>query len=176
MRVVGTIALVASVGLLPRIASAGRHHDDSGPTVRDHRSSSSDHHDAPVVRDHRDHSDSAPVVRDHRSHGDSVVRDHRDGGDVYYSETEVVPIDDTGASGGSFESLGGPTWSLELGGLARRFRGPAFSRMGSVDTTDGSTATYGLQSGTPTEGDTAGGAFLLRFTAPMSDHLYGGAE
>jgi len=69
-----------------------------------------------------------------------------------------------------------PSWRLELGGLARRFQGPAFNRSGTVDTTSGTTANYDLTSPTPTAGDTAGGAFAMRFTLPASEHLYAGAE
>ena len=70
----------------------------------------------------------------------------------------------------------GPSWTLELGGLARRFTGPMIARTGTVETTSGDTASYGIDSGAPTAGDTAGGAFAMRITAPVSEHLYAGAE
>jgi hypothetical protein len=176
MRVLGTFVLLASVGLAPRIASAGRH---DGPEVRDHRSSDS----APVVRDHRssDSGHSEPVVRDHRSsdsgHSDTVVRDHRDGGSYdggVYFEEQPVAVSDGGSP--SLFSSSTPSFTFELGGMARRFRGPAFARSGSVQTTRGDLASYDLASGTPEAGDTTGGAFMMRFTVPASDHLYAGAE
>ena len=183
------IGLVASVGVLPSIAIAGGRHGDDGPTVRDHRSSDSGSHDAPTVRDHRS-SDSgshdAPTVRDHRSsdsgsHDAPTVRDHRgdDGGrrdDVYFvSSGEDVAVTD-GGSPGLFDHVSGPTWIIEAGGFAHRFRGPSLARRGSVETVDGSMADYGLSSGTAAEGDTAAGAFEMRFIVPATDHYYAGVE
>jgi hypothetical protein len=189
------IGLAGSVVLVSATASAGGRHggSDDGPTVRDHRSSHSDDssHDAPVVRDHRTHSDDsshdAPTVRDHRTHDDApVVRDHRshDDGtryheDVYYSSSDPVYVSDGGSSSGGgdpFANMSGPTWHLELGGFAQRFRGPSINRHGSVETTWGDMADYGLASGTPTQGDTAAGGFQMRFTVQASEHLYAGAE
>ncbi len=183
MRQLGMIGLVASVALLPRLAAAGRHGDDT--STRDHRSSSSsdsthvrDHrssdssHSEPIVRDHR--GDSAPTVRDHRGESSSTVRDHRsDDGGAYFVADDPVVVSDGGPSFGSYS---GPTWAFEVGGIARRFRGPAFARSGSVETTTGDVASYGLMSGPPETGDTAAGAFAMRFTLPASDHLYAGAE
>jgi hypothetical protein len=179
MRIAGIAGLIGSVVLVPGIASAGHHHgDDSGPTVRDHRTHES--HDAPVVRDHRTHEshDDAPVVRDHRSHDETtVVRDHRshDGDVVYVSDGPDVIVDN-GGGGDPFANLSGPTWMFEMGGFAHRFTGPSMSRHGSVETTDGSMADYGLASGTPTNGDTAAGAFGMRFTVLTSEHSYAGVE
>lgn len=175
MRIVGMVGLVVSVGFAPKIASAGHRHD--APEVRDHRSHDKSD-DGPKVRDHRSHdsdNDSKPVVRDHRS--EPVVRDHRgstSSGTVYI-EDDPVYVSDGGSPG--FASISrGPSWRLEFGGLARRFQGPAFNRSGTVDTTSGTTATYDLASPTPTAGDTAGGAFAMRFTLPVSEHLYAGSE
>ncbi|NVB82577.1 MAG: hypothetical protein HOV81_29625 [Kofleriaceae bacterium] len=180
MRVLGVSVLLASIGLAPQIASAGRH---DGPEVRDHRSSDSGHSE-PVVRDHRssDGGHNEPIVRDHRSSdsGQSapVVRDHRDSGSydgtVYYASEEPVMVSDGGSP--SLFSSTSPSFTFEFGGLARRFRGPAFTRSGSVETTSGDLASYDLASGTPAAGDTTGGAFTMRFTVPMSDHFYAGAE
>lgn len=189
MRQLGVIGLVASVALVPRLAAAGRHGGDTN--VRDHRSSSDstsvrDHRSSdsgnsePIVRDHR--GDSAPVVRDHRGESDSNVRDHRgsdggDGGDggVYNGSEEPVVLSDSG-SPNPFANYSGPTWILELGGVARRFQGPSFARSGSVETTSGDVASYGLASGRPAVSDTAGGAFAMRFLVPANEHLYAGAE
>src|SRR5690242_21654772 len=123
MRMVGMFAVVGSVALAPQIAFAGRGGHDE-PVVRDHRGSD---HSEPVVRDHRGDDDhhSAPVVRDHR--GEERVREHRDGGgDIYYSSDDVY-LDDSGSSG-YFQNPRAPSWTLEVGGLARRFRGPSFTR------------------------------------------------
>jgi hypothetical protein len=199
MRVLGMLGLAGSVVLVSATASAGGRHggSDDGPTVRDHRSHSDDSHDAPTVRDHRTHDgdshdaptvrdhrthDDGPVVRDHRSHDDGPrVRDHRGSDDVYYvsSGDEVYVSDGGGGSSGGgdpFANMSGPTWHLELGGFAQRFRGPSINRHGSVETTWGDMADYGLASGTPTQGDTAGGGFQMRFTVQASEHLYAGAE
>ena len=191
------IGLAGSVVLVSATASTafagGRHGgSDDGPTVRDHRTHDSDSsHDAPTVRDHRTHdSDSAshdaPTVRDHRTHDDEPrVRDHRGssgGGDVVYvdnSSSDVYISDGGGSSSGGgnpFANMTGPTWHFELGGFASRFRGPSMNRHGSVETTWGDMADYGLSSGTPTDGDTAAGAFQMRFTVQASEHLYAGAE
>jgi len=174
---VGMIGLLASVALLPRSAAAGGHHEDhDGPTVRDHRTH--DNSDsAPVVRDHRTHEEhDAPVVRDHRSeHEATVVRDHRRTEDVYFAPVDDVVVQDSGPSE-PFANVRGPTWMFEIGGLAQRFRGPAFNRNGSVETLDGSMSDYGLASGTPTSNDSAGGSFDMRFIVPTSEHLYAGAE
>ncbi|HUS33058.1 MAG TPA: hypothetical protein VMZ53_31365 [Kofleriaceae bacterium] len=201
MRVAGMIALVGSVALVPAIASAGgRHHDDGGdvrdhrtsssssdsndaPVVRDHRTHDSDSHDAPIVRDHRTHDD-GPVVRDHRTHGGSSgdapdVRDHRthdSGGDVYYSSGSDVYVEDSSPGSNPFANLTAPTWSLELGGFAHRFRGPALKHSGQLETYDGDMASYAIGSGDASKGDTAGGTFNMRFTMPVSEHLYAGAE
>lgn len=178
MRIVGVVGLFASL-FAPTLATAGRHHD--APEVRDHRSSSSSS-SSDNVRDHRSHdsSDDGPKVRDHRSHDSDDaprVRDHRgsSGSGGYYVSDEPVYVSDGGPSPG-FSSYTGPTWRLEIGGIARRFRGPAFNRSGSVETTYGDVANYDLASGTPTAGDTAGGAFAMRFTVPASEHLYAGGE
>jgi hypothetical protein len=179
MRLAGSVTLLATLALAPGIALAkGDHH--SAPEVHDHRSSSSDSgHSAPVVHDHRSSSDSTPVVHDHRSSSDSapVVRDHRsstsDG--YYYESADPVIVDDTPSSGG-FMNPHGPAWTLELGAVARRFTGPSITRSGTVDTTSGDTASYGLTSGDATRGDTAGAAFAMRITAPVTDRLYAGGE
>ena len=159
MRLVGSIGLLASLALAPRIALAkGDHH--SGPVVHDHRSSSSSDsgHSGPVVRDHRS-SDAGPVVRDHRSSDSApVVRDHRYGSTGAYYESDDVIVDDAPSSGG-FMNPHGPSWTLEIGGLARRFTGPTLSRTGTVETTSGDSASYGIDSGAPSAGDTASGAF-----------------
>jgi hypothetical protein len=178
MRVVGLVGIVGSLAAFPGVAAAGHHAHDDAPVVRDHRS----HDDAPVVRDHR--HDDAPIVRDHRHDDAPVVRDHRhdnaSSGDHYDSATftsatsEEVYLDPGPSE--PFANVQGPTWSFELGGFAHRFRGPSFSRGGTVETTDGDMATYGLDSANPTAGDTAAGAFELRFTVPASEHLYAGAE
>lgn len=177
MRVLGTFVLFASIGLVPGIASAGRRHDD--PVVRDHRSSSS----SPTVRDHRSSSDSAPVVRDHRGESSTVVRDHRSSSsdssyssdnDVYFESEDPVVVSDGGSP--SLFSPTSPSWTFELGGLARRFRGPSFTRSGSVQTTRGDIASYDLASGAPEAGDTAAGAFTMRFTVPVSDNFYAGGD
>lgn len=174
MRIAFVVGLVVSIGFAPRIASAGNRRDT--PVVRDHRDKSDD---GPKVRDHRSHDD-GPKVRDHRSHdSDSkpVVRDHRGGStsDPVYFSDDPVYVRDGGSSG--FASLSrGPSLRLEVGGIARRFRGPAFNRSGTVDTTSGTTARYDLASPTPTAGDTAGGAFALRLTGAASEHLYAGGE
>ncbi len=176
MRLVGSIGLVASLALAPRIALAkGDHH--SGPVVHDHRSSSSSDsgHSGPVVHDHRSHDD-GPVVRDHRSSDSApVVRDHRYESTGAYYESDDVIVDDAPSSGG-FMNPRGPSWTLEIGGLARRFTGPTIARSGIVETTSGDTASYGIDSGAPSAGDTASGAFAMRITAPVSEHLYAGAE
>lgn len=65
---------------------------------------------------------------------------------------------------------------FEAGGFAHRFRGPSFDQSGSVETIDGDTASYGLDSGTPTKGDTAAGAFQMRFVVPATEHYYAGVE
>jgi hypothetical protein len=185
MRTVSVIGLF--VAFAPKIATAGHRHD--APEVRDHRSSSSSSSDdGPKVRDHRSHdsSDDGPKVRDHRSHDSDdspKVRDHRGSSDgccasdapIYVADDPVYVSDGGGPSPG-FSSYTGPTWRLELGGIARRFRGPSFNRSGTVETTWGDTANYDLASGTPTAGDTAGGAFAMRFIVPTSEHLYMGGE
>jgi hypothetical protein len=175
MRIVRVVGALAFVGLAARSASAGKHHDS--PEVRDHRSSSSS--DSGHVRDHRssDSGHSEPVVRDHRGEDQPVVRDHRGGGgdSVYFASEEPVDVSEGGSSS-SFGASRGPSWRFEIGGLARRFQGPSFARSGSVETTHGEMASYDLASGTPSAGDTAGGAFVMRFTLPASEHLYAGAE
>lgn len=175
MRIVGWVGLVVTVGFAPEIAVAGNRRDT--PQVRDHRSHDKSD-DGPKVRDHRSHdrdNDSKPVVRDHRS--EPAVRDHRGStsSGTSYIEDDPVYVSDGGSPG--FANLSrGPSWRLELGGLARRFQGPAFNRSGTVDTTSGTTASYDLASPTPTARDTAGGAFTMRFTVPASEHLYAGGE
>lgn len=178
MRLLGSIAVVASAALAPRLALA-RPSSHDGPVFHDHRSSSSSSdsgHSAPVVHDHRS-SDSAPVVRDHRSSDSApVVRDHRrDDSGAYVASSEEVVTDDTG-SPGPFLDPRGRSWILELGGVAQRFRGPAMTRHGTVETTSGDTASYGLDSGAPAAGDTGGGGFAARFTGPVARHLYAGGE
>ncbi|HTL35298.1 MAG TPA: hypothetical protein VL326_19350 [Kofleriaceae bacterium] len=181
---------MGSVVLVPGVASAGHHGDSDGPTVRDHRTHDShDSHDGPVVRDHRTHdshdSHDGPVVRDHRTHDTAVVRDHRsdrsdryDGGDVYFVSggSDEVIVDNGGGGADPFANMIGPTWMFEMGGFARRFRGPSMSRQGSVETFDGGMADYGLASGTPTAGDTAAGAFGMRFSVATGEHSYAGVE
>jgi hypothetical protein len=161
MRLAGMLGLVASVVVMPRLARAGHH---SGAEVHDHRSSG---------------GDSAPVVHDHRSSGgdgEPLVRDHRTtDGAVYVAPGDDVVVEDAGPSSG-LSSARGPSWTLELGGVARRFTGPAIARMGTVDTTSGTTASYALDSGAPAAGDTAGAAFAVRATAPVSEHVYAGGE
>ena len=166
MRVIGALVAVTA-GIVPAQALA-RPHDDG-----------------PVVRDHRHESDSTPVVRDHRSHGDShdssapVVRDHRGSSSGGSSSTTVIETTDVGyvsspesSSSGPLFSDTGPSWTLEVGGLARRFQGPAFTRHGMFADGDAMTP-YTL---TSPSGDTAGGAFALRATAPVNAHVYVGAE
>jgi hypothetical protein len=181
MRVVGMISLIASVGFAPGVASAGRH-GDGGASVRDHRSDKSDKSDksdsksSGSVRDHR--SDDHASVRDHRS---DSVRDHRssgsngDGGVYVASSDDPVMMSDGGSSG-SLSAYTGPTWRLEMGGVARRFRGPSFARSNTVETTSGEIASFDLVSGTPSPADTSTGAFAMRLTLPVSDHFYAGAE
>lgn len=186
MRVLVVVGLVASVGVAPQLAEAGRH---DGPEVRDHRrgsdSSSGSSHDAPTVRDHRRGSDndSGPTVRDHRRDSDSgpVVRDHRgsnsSGGDAtYFASSSDVEVIDSSPSSGPFANVQGPTWMFEAGGFAHRFRGPAFDKSGSIETFDGNMASYGLDGGTPSKGDTAAGAFQMRFVVPATEHYYAGVE
>lgn len=181
MRVLAVVGLVASVGVAPQVAEAGGH---SGPEVRDHRrGSDSSSHDAPVVRDHRRDrdNDSGPVVRDHRRDDAPVVRDHRRSNDsssdpTYFASSDVEVIDNSPPSSGPFANVQGPTWMFEAGGFAHRFRGPAFDRSGSVETLDGNMASYALDGGTPTKGDTAAGAFQMRFVVPATDHYYAGVE
>jgi hypothetical protein len=176
MRIVRVVGALAVIGLASRSASAGKRHDS--PEVRDHRSSSDD---SGHVRDHRssDSGHSEPVVRDHRGDDPPVVRDHRSsssgGGDSMYVSDEPIDVSD-GGSPRPFGAYSGPSWTLEIGGVARRFQGPAFAQSGSVETTDGDMASYDLASGTPSAGDTAAGAFAMRFTVPASEHLYAGAE
>jgi hypothetical protein len=192
MRVLGMIGLVGSVVLVPVTAFAGgRHGSDDGPTVRDHRSGSSNDSssdDKPVVRDHRTHDD-GPTVRDHRTHDDGPrvrdhrgsnddgprVRDHRSSDDVYYTSNDTVVVNDGGPSN-PFAHVSGPTWTLELGGFAHRFRGPSMRRSGQLETYYGDMASFDLASGPASDGDTAGGTGVLRFTMPVSEHLYAGAE
>jgi hypothetical protein len=82
---------------------------DSGPHVRDHRTSSNDnvrdHRDEPIVRDHREPSvrdhrseptKSEPIVRDHRSdppksESKPIVRDHRDDDDNKKDKDDNAP-------------------------------------------------------------------------------------
>jgi hypothetical protein len=190
MRVLAVVGLVASASVFaPQLAEAGRH---DGPEVRDHRrgsdSSSSSSHDAPTVRDHRRDrdNDSGPVVRDHRRDNDSapVVRDHRgssgssdSGSDAtYFASSSDVEVIDNSPSSGPFANVQGPTWMFEAGGVAHRFRGPAFSHSGSIETFDGNMASYGLDGGTPSKGDTAAGAFQMRFVVPATEHYYAGVE
>jgi hypothetical protein len=165
------LVLVATVGLAPQLAEAGSH---TGPEVRDHRrgsDSSHDRHEGPTVRDHRRDADrEAPVVRDHRRSNDSSSSSG--GSDVYFASSEPEVSD----GGSSFANVQGPTWIFEAGGFAHRFRGPAFDRGGSVETLDGNMASYGLASGTPSAGDTAGGAFQMRFVVPATEHYYAGVE
>ncbi len=191
MRVLVAASLVASVGVVPHVAEAGRH---DGPDVRDHRSDSasshsSSSHEGPTVRDHRRDSDSSshdgPVVRDHRRDRDSdsapVVRDHRRGNDsgsgepAYFASSDVEIIDNSPPSD-PFANVQGPTWMFEAGGFAHRFRGPAFRHSGSIETFDGNMASYGLDGGTPSKGDTAAAAFQMRFVVPASEHYYAGVE
>lgn len=160
MRLLGPIVLVA---LAPGIALANHH---SGAEIHDHRSGSGDAHPAPVVHDHRSSSEEhATVVRDHRSPG----------GTGAYVDDEVI-VDDGPAPSSGFMSPHGPSWTFEFGGVARRFRGPGFSRSGTVETTGGDNVGYGLASGASSDGDTAAGAFAMRATVPVSEHLYAGAE
>lgn len=169
MRVIGALVAVTA-GIIPATALA-RPHD--GFTVRDHRHESDS---TPVVRDHRSHSDShdssPPAVRDHRgSHSDS------DSGSS--SGTTIIETTDVGyvsspesSSNGPLFSDTGASWTIEVGGLARRFQGPGFTRHGMF--TDGDVMSpYTL---TSPSGDTASGAFALRATAPLSTHVYLGAE
>jgi hypothetical protein len=159
---------LVTLGLVLASATAFAHpsgHDT--PVVHDHRSSSSEEHAAPVFHDHR--SSSEPVtVRDHRGGG---------GGDgaVYVAPTDEVIVDDGLAPAAAAPTVH-PNFILELGGIARRFTGPSLSRIGTVETTSGDTVGYDLASGTPTQGDTAGGAFDMRLLAPLGDHLYAGAD
>jgi hypothetical protein len=115
-------------------------------------------------------------VRDHR--GEERVREHRGGGggggDIYYTSDDVY-LDDSGSSG-YFENPRAPSWTFEVGGLARRFKGPSFTRSGTVETTSGDMASYALASGSPQAGDTAAGMFDLRLTVPTSEHFYLGSE
>jgi hypothetical protein len=144
--------------------------------VRDHRrgsdSGSSSSHDAPVVRDHRRDrdSDSGPVVRDHRGSTDSGSEP------TYFASSSDVEVIDNRPSSGPFANVQGPTWMFEAGGFAHRFRGPAFSHSGSIETLDGDMASYGLDGGTPSKGDTAAGAFQMRFVVPATEHYYAGVE
>ena len=121
------------------------------------------------------------MVRDHRSdHEAPVVRDHRgnDGGGSYESTATEggEPVSDPSGPSSPFANVRGPTWTLEVGALAHRFRGPSFSRRGSIETLEGNMASYGLESGAPSDGDTAGGAFDMRFTMPATEHSYAGVE
>lgn len=152
MRLLGIVGLV----LLPKLALA--HPSGHGS------------HDTPVVHDHRgssgeEHHSSAPVVRDHRDY---------DRGDVYIAPNEEVIVDDGVPA--AVTPVYHPSLTLEFGGMAHSFTGPAFARSGSVQTTSGDMASYSLASGTPAAGDTSAGAFDMRLTTPIGPHLYAGAE
>lgn len=166
MRVLAVVGAIASVGAFPRLVEAGSH---TGPEVHDHRRGHDDSssHDAPVVRDHRRDHDSAPVVREHRRSNDEPV---------YFASSDVEVVDNSAPASGPFTNVQGPTWMFEAGGFAHRFQGPAFAKSGTVETLDGNMASYGLDGGTPTKGDTAAGAFQMRFVVPATEHYYAGVE
>lgn len=184
MRLFVAASLVASVGVVPQLAEAGRH---DGPEVRDHRrgnDSSSSSHEGPVVRDHRRDRDSSssssgndgPVVRDHRRSSGSSGGSTSGGSEPAYFASSDVEVIDSSPSSDPFANVQGPTWMFEAGGFAHRFRGPAFNKSGSIETFDGNMASYGLDGGTPSKGDTAAGAFQMRFVVPATEHYYAGVE
>ena len=171
MRTLGPFVVACLAGLVPARALAHPSHGGGGE-VRDHRSgsSSSSSGGSGHLRDHRGGSSSAPVVRDHRSHdggGDAVDDDDDDDGGYFVA----------GAPDGGVARVDphGPALTLEIGGLATSFRGPALARSGTLDT-NGMTYAYGVTAGTPSAGDTAAFGGVLRGTLSAWPHLYVGTE
>jgi hypothetical protein len=171
-------ALLAALGVLvPARAFAHPSHDGGG--TRDHRSSSSSGSSSGSgTRDHRSGSSSGSGSSGH-------VRDHRSGSSSSSSSGGTYDADGDCCYGGGYGYGGGgpsiwddpsmPTMTWELGGLARTFRGPAFTRRGTV-MSDGGSSPYTVTGGTPSPRDSAAGALDVRLTFPTSRHVYAGGE
>ncbi len=121
---------------------------------------------------------------DHRGGGyggGHYVGGHYAGG-VWIAPTYVY--DDSGYYGCSEYGCGDvayddgamPTWTWELGGMMRAFRGPSFTRMGTVIGSDGLDHGYTLSSGTPVARDSSTAAADIRASFSASEHIYLGGE
>lgn len=142
---------------------------------------------------HGDGGSGSGTTTDHRSSGGGDTHDHRSGGGgsasgethehrgggTYYDDGPAYFAEDSGGGscvGDCGSSIVLPAMQFEIGGLGARFRGPAFTRYGSIPGGDGAGHDYMLTGGTPSERDTAAGALDLRATVSASPHLYLGAE
>ena len=175
-------ALLAALGVLAP-AGAFAHPSHGGGGTRDHRSgssssgsSSSGSSSSGATRDHRSGSSSSGSssggVRDHRGH----TAPARSGGS-YEADGDCCYGGYGGGGGGPsiWDDPSMPTMTWELGGLARTFRGPAFTRRGAV-MSDGGNSPYTVTGGTPTARDSAAAALDVRLTFPTSLHVYAGGE
>src|ERR1700690_1719952 len=148
MRVVGATVVASIVALFPARAFAGeaRDHRDggessSGGETRDHRGGGESSGSS---------SSGGGETRDHRGdYGSSSGGSSSGGGTTYYDGGGTSSGGGGGYSaddGGSGCGMGGcddgtvPTWTWEIGGLARRFQGPAMQRNGTVAADDGTHA------------------------------------